>query len=472
MILTLEVTGAKAAALKSDRRKTFHEAGGTIGRSPGKASDSCWILPDPQVSALHASITFVNGVFYIEDRSRNGVFIGSFESRLESGRPRAIKTGDTLIIEPYTIQVTVASGPEAAGPKADDPFSVTSETGNWPRNTPPPVARQPLVPEDVFGGQLDPLEALNDGRRPAPPAAAEGRNASSPLDQHYQPPKPTPGPSLAPPIPDDWDKSVIMRSPPPAVGPGPGASTVPPVNPSAPAPWPENEKVSASPAEAAVRVSVDNVTRAPASVAPVGDTHDVGLAAVLEGAGLKDVVVTPELARNFGQILRVVVGGVMDVLQARQQAKSEFRMSMTMFNPADNNPLKFSADVDDALHNLLVKRNAAYLGPVDAFEDAFDDVRNHQVAMLAGMRVAFEAMLAEFDPDRLQEEFDRQLKKGALVSMPAKLRYWELYRAKFHDMVRDAESVLSRAVRRRVRAGVRGTVEAPQGSRSRRRSVE
>jgi predicted component of type VI protein secretion system len=48
-------------------------------------------------------------------------------------------------------------------------------------------------------------------------------------------------------------------------------------------------------------------------------------------------------------------------------------------------------------------------------------------------------MLAEFDPDHLQEQFDRQVKKGALLSIPAKLRYWDLYREWIHDMVRDAE---------------------------------
>ena len=78
-------------------------------------------------------------------------------------------------------------------------------------------------------------------------------------------------------------------------------------------------------------------------------------------------------------------------------------MRMTQFRAADNNPLKFSANVDDALHNLLVKRNAAYLEPVEAFEDAFDDLRDHQMAMLAGMRVAFEAMLGEFNPDAAAE---------------------------------------------------------------------
>ena len=48
----------------------------------------------------------------------------------------------------------------------------------------------------------------------------------------------------------------------------------------------------------------------------------------------------------------------MDVLQARQRIKDEFRMRVTTFKAAQNNPLKFSANVEDALHNLLVKRNA------------------------------------------------------------------------------------------------------------------
>ena len=168
------------------------------------------------------------------------------------------------------------------------------------------------------------------------------------------------------------------------------------------------------------------------------------LAELLAGAGVSGAVITPELARNLGQILRVVVDGLMDVLKSRQQIKEEFRMHQTMFRPADNNPLKFSANVDDALHNLLVKRNAAYLGPVEAFEDAFDDLRDHQLAMLAGMRVAFEAMLAEFDPDALQKEFDRQLGKHALPLVPAKLRYWDLYRERRQAMAKDPEATFAR----------------------------
>ena len=53
------------------------------------------------------------------------------------------------------------------------------------------------------------------------------------------------------------------------------------------------------------------------------------------------------------------------------------------------------------------------------------------------MRAAFESMLAEFDPDRLQEEFDRQAGKGLV---PAKLRYWDLFRDKRRDMAKDPEA--------------------------------
>jgi type VI secretion system FHA domain protein len=165
---------------------------------------------------------------------------------------------------------------------------------------------------------------------------------------------------------------------------------------------------------------------------------------VLEGAGLERAPVTAEFARSFGQIFRVVVSGVMDVLRARQQIKDEFRMRLTQFRTADNNPLKFSANVDDALHNLLVKRNAAYLEPVEAFEDAFDDLRDHQISMLAGMRVAFESMLTHFQPDQLQQHFDRQLKRSALSSMTARLHYWDLYRERHEEFTKDPEAAFRR----------------------------
>jgi type VI secretion system FHA domain protein len=168
------------------------------------------------------------------------------------------------------------------------------------------------------------------------------------------------------------------------------------------------------------------------------------LSELLAGAGVPPGALSADLTRSLGQILRVVVTGLMDVLQSRQRIKEEFGMQQTIFRPSENNPLKFSANVEDALHNLLVKRNPAYLGSVDAFADAFDDLRDHQLAVLAGMRVAFETMLRHFDPDEMQKEFDAQMVKGAIALVPAKMRYWDMFRAHRAELAKDPEATFER----------------------------
>ena len=95
--------------------------------------------------------------------------------------------------------------------------------------------------------------------------------------------------------------------------------------------------------------------------------------------------------------------------------------------------------MEDVLHNLLVKRNAAYLGPVDAFEDVFRDMRFHELATLAAMKAAFNAMLESFSPDNLQFGFNKDVKQGAIWSGPIKLRYWDLYRERYKSVTKNPE---------------------------------
>jgi type VI secretion system protein ImpI len=430
MILTLDVTGPHAGKLGAAHRKEFGVNGGTIGRLP----DNDWVLPDPYVSSHHARIRCQGDTFYIEDTSTNGVFINSPDNRLTRGRPHAIRSGDCIFIEPYEIHASISNPTFMDG---EDPFALHRAAASSPLMPPaaPATYLDPLPMDPLPGGNVDPLSLLDLGPLGAlPPNAPRAADLarSSVLTDHYQAPTPVP---MAPDpfvtaggaaIPDDYDPllsdSQMLRRQARAAASVP----VPPVAPLPAAVPPGDVRREMPP------------SRRSQALPPAG--VDSALRAVLDSAGLKGVEVTPELARNFGQILRVVVSGVMDVLQVRQRIKEEFRMRSTTFKPKENNPLKFSANVDDALHNLLVKRNEAYFGPVRAFEDAFDDIRNHQMAMLAGVRAAFEAMLAEFDPDRLQEEFERQRGKGALISVPAKLRYWEMYREKVHAIVKDADA--------------------------------
>ena len=468
MILTLEVTSPQAATLGDARRRTFSHEGGTIGR----ASSCDWVLSHRKVSGRHASITYQDSFFYIVDeQSANGVFINSTKNRLVPGRRYALKNGDRIIIDPYEMEVAISDRPDDsrrglyedvgqqgrgtpaggynpfdnADPFAPPPFRTPAP--GIPQSTPRPTPAGQVVPLE----ELDPLKLLEGKPKQTPrqaPSASDLENAS-PLAGHYQPPAVLTPPPVAPPadpnvIPPDYDPlrdDFVEPAPPvrpaPTAPPPRPASVIPAESPTPP-PSPTVAPVRPPPASTPPPVVREGAPPAEAS------SREPGLAAVLAGAGLESAPVTLEFARSFGQIFRVVVSGVMDVLRARQQIKDEFRMRLTQFRVADNTPLKCSANVDDALHNLLVKRNAAYLEPVEAFEDAFDDQRDHQMAMLAGMRVAFEAMLAEFDPDRLQQDFDRQLKLGALLGVTARLRYWELFRERQEAMAKDPEATFRR----------------------------
>jgi type VI secretion system FHA domain protein len=445
--LTLEVTASSGGKSGDLARQVFDEEGGTIGR----AGSNTWVLMHNKVSGKHALISFRQGVFYIQDVSRNGVCVNSRDNRLVRNRPYALKSGDRIVIEPYEIDVRIDDADRAARQAfvdsfgEDDPFAQPLESR--PGSPGPDPSSQAMD-----SGEVDPLKFFDPV---ATPARARRSQPVAPVDdllgEHYEPPalhpRPAPAESGQPVIPQGYnplapDDSGTGLLPTPR--PGPARDPVqfrprrrdiaPPELPPLPTPGP--------PARSSPEALDTPAPRRDVARHQQPDGHD--LASVLTGAGLHGAAVTPELARSFGQILRVVVSGLMDVLQARQRIKEEFRMHQTLFRPSDNNPLKFSANVDDALHNLLVKRNAAYLGPVEAFADAFEDLRNHQLAMLAGIRIAFQAMLAESDPDRLQDQFDRQLSSVSLPLVPAKLRYWDLYRERRRELVKDPEAAFAR----------------------------
>ena len=83
---------------------------------------------------------------------------------------------------------------------------------------------------------------------------------------------------------------------------------------------------------------------------------------------------------------------------ARAAIKGEFRIEQTMIRSRGNNPLKFSADDDDALAALLGVGRRSDMGPVEASDDALRDIRLHELAMVSAMQSAVRALLAEFEP--------------------------------------------------------------------------
>ncbi len=153
-------------------------------------------------------------------------------------------------------------------------------------------------------------------------------------------------------------------------------------------------------------------------------------AALLEGLGLDDRNLSDEqieyIYRTIGELIPVIVTGMMQVLRSRASIKNEFRMNITTIQPVENNPLKFSANLDDAIENLFVRKSAAFKDPIDAFQEGFDSISEHQVAIIAGIRAAFKGFMDRFHPDQLEKQFDRQ-NKGVLIPGMQKSKYWNGY---------------------------------------------
>jgi type VI secretion system FHA domain protein len=374
-------------------------------------------------------------------------------------RPPAATVPSVLPDDTLEAQPLCVDRPPSVGliPDDYDPFAPEASAPQAPAFPPRPAvtpqppmrARQPMEPQPenpaskssaVASGGAAPASArLREVGQPPIVSAGRARAAAS------EPAAASPSASA----PASRSPSLAPSASPPRARSRPAAAQRPGNTPSSPRVNAPDLAAAAAIPSSSAQSAFSAASRAvngagSGAAAPMAPAGNLDFATLLAAAGIDAALVTPELAQQFGQILRVVVAGLMDVLRAREKIKDEFRMRMTTFKAADNNPLKFSANVEDALHNLLVKRNAAYLGPVDAFEDAFEDLRNHQMAILAGMRVAYGSMLEEFNPDSLQEEFDRHTKAGSFLSGLGKQRYWDLYRNRFHDMVKDADTSFRR----------------------------
>lgn len=262
-----------------------------------------------------------------------------------------------------------------------------------------PAATTGATTSTLALGTVDPLAALageqvDPVRAPAPTAA----HPAAPV-----------GASGA--IPDNWEVTGFNRP----AAPQRAAAAVPP---------------QATVSKTAATPPADSL-----SASPAGNASDL-----LKALGLDPAQVDPAVQQQLAAVMRIAVQGLMDVLKGRAEVKNNFRMPMTIVKPVENNPLKFSMSTEDALYNLFVKRNPGYLGPVDAFEEGFRDVAFHQTAVLAGIRAAFNAMLAKLHPAHLEEVYERKVRRTAMLGVGSRGKYWELYRERFEEIDRDREA--------------------------------
>jgi FHA domain-containing protein len=120
-------------------------------------------------------------------------------------------------------------------------------------------------------------------------------------------------------------------------------------------------------------------------------------------------------------------------------AKRELGAAGTQLRTRENNPLKFSPDPDAALSHLLGPSERGFLEPRLAVQEAFDDLRAHQVALLAGMRAALDAVMSRFDPAALEKRLSRGSALDQLIPANRRARLWSSYSDEYARIVSEIE---------------------------------
>lgn len=314
----------------------------------------------------------------------------------------------------------------------DAMFGLGASTGS------DPFANSVLAQADVapnMASHVDPMKALNTVTPVAASAAPDNTSMlnlpfmEAPLVPTASAP-PAASPSLSPVL--SWDDGAqdgrtVIR--PKASRPTPPAAPAPAAAPAmAPAP-------AAPPVIAPTAVLPTAAVAAPPAPAglPAGE-HAASTEALREalrdGLGLPNLPVaalTPEFMRLLGQLLQASTQGTVDLLVARAALKREIRAEVTMIVAKENNPLKFSPSAEVALTHLLSPPVRGFMPAAPAMRDAFDDLRAHQFAFVAGMRAALEGVLQRFDPAELEGKLTQKSVLASLLPASRKARMWDVF---------------------------------------------
>jgi type VI secretion system protein ImpI len=408
LLLTLE-NGGRAV---EDRQRRLR--GGRL--SIGRGADSDWVLPDPerQLSKHHCVVEQRDGAWFLTDTSANGVFVAGSPDPLGNSGSVRLQDGLRLRLGGYVLAVSLPpdDGPSAPAftPAAASPplFDQT-----WYRGRSLDLPRHPVAPETPLtrSDHAPPHHvALDLPRRRAPfddvPDDAGASPAPRPrVDEH--------GPRPMPPDPDPQSDAG-------AEAPAAHAAPEAPPPPAAPRFGPE-------------------VTHA----AEAGMDAGSGLAAFLEGAGLAAADAgdaPPEaLLHELGQRYRAMAQGLIELLMIRSALKRETGLDRTMIAATDNNPLKLTASIEEAVRWLVAPRGSGYLEPDMAIAATIDDLKAFTPELVRSMQQALQALLHHIDPAAFEHALGDISMLQIVAAGGRKAAYWDRFKERYAELAREAE---------------------------------
>jgi type VI secretion system protein ImpI len=305
----------------------------------------------------------------------------------------------------------------SAGPSGGSPWDVP-DVAPGPGAASWPVAGAPAPAPVDWAVPGSPPSNPVGGWPAAPTVPVPDHGAEAPGWAMPPGPSPSPAPSApaAPSTENPWGRPSLSpgRDPRPAGG----ASPPPPASP------PQAAAADLPPSPA------------PARTPPVDGTDFV--ARFAKGAGMSPEVLgwrdPGDLAEELGVLMRLTTESLKQLLSARAETKRVARAGgHTMIQALDNNPLKFSPTVDDALKIMLGRPASGYLDARRATEQSFKDLKVHQVKTYSAMQHALRLLMEDLDPAAIEESTEGDRGIGALLGSK-KAKLWDLYVARWDTL--------------------------------------
>nr|WP_202819754.1 type VI secretion system-associated FHA domain protein TagH [Thaumasiovibrio subtropicus] len=202
--------------------------------------------------------------------------------------------------------------------------------------------------------------------------------------------------------------------------------------------------VQAAPAYAPVEQPqfTPQATAVPAQASAPMDDH--ALSAFLQGFGINPEMVPSENQAQWwytvGHSMQLLMNGLMDTLHNRASFKQSNRLNHTAFQRQENNPLKFSANLEDAIHNLFNRASVSFLSPERAISEAFDDIEKHENAMMNGVEGAVHGMMKLLHPDNTLTPMEASGLLNKMNPSRIKAKQWEIYQKRYFELENEMTS--------------------------------
>ena len=168
---------------------------------------------------------------------------------------------------------------------------------------------------------------------------------------------------------------------------------------------------------------------------PNFDTNGGELAAFVRGVGIDPMMIPSdnreEWFEQLGESFSLMLVGLMETLHNRAVFKQTNRLSHTAFRKSENNPLKFSANLEDAIHNLYNRQTASFLKPNAAIKEAFNDIESHEQALMKGVEGTVSSVMSLVEPTSIYSD---ALAKDTVINKVIPARKYAQSWKRFEDI--------------------------------------